>query len=110
MLILRFFECLKWFGRMSFRTMKRVENEMSSAKDYLHLRLFTRKLSDNFFRMWQVFWLGVHRILPVPALPKQWLYTIYPARAGPLYSYGDSAGISPDFPFNLFCNNVTGFC
>jgi hypothetical protein len=54
---------------------------------------------------WQVFWLGPHQM----SLPAGFValgsgmkhLAILPAgRAGEPYSYGDSAGLAPDFPFN----------
>jgi len=54
---------------------------------------------------WQVFWLMPHRL---PSHPRrgQWLKSAGDFRrrlnrmAEAFYSYGDSAGFAPDFPFN----------
>jgi hypothetical protein len=67
-------------------------NLLKEEQGRLHLRLFTRKLSDKIL-MWQVFWLA---LLLSPSRFQWQLITAIKA-----YSYGDSTGLSPDFPFNL---------
>jgi hypothetical protein len=82
----------------------------------LHRSPFTRKLNvclpvGRLFvpmaigEIWQVFWLGVH----FNAFPYFTVAKIKASQSPPLggleeapYSYGDSAGFTPDFPFNLF--------
>lgn len=60
--------------------------------------------------IWQVFWLGLS-FNTFPLL-EQWYKLkafqnplLWRDLGGRPYSYGDSAGITPDFPFNLFRKN-----
>jgi hypothetical protein len=50
---------------------------------------------------WQVFWLSRLLNFPSHSFLEQWLQLF---KSSPTkrrdYSYGDSAGITPDFPFN----------
>lgn len=70
--------------------------------EWYHSRIFkpfTRKLNrDNLIR--QVFWLGLLLYLPA-SLGLQWFEVGANGMLFPKpYSYGDSAGFTPDFPFN----------
>ena len=62
---------------------------------------------DSYREIWQVFWLGVY-FKAFPLIKTVAKFEAFPKplqRRGlgrPLYSYGDSAGLSPDFPFNPF--------
>jgi len=50
--------------------------------------------------IWQVFWL-VSCLLPShPSVEGQWPQCKRFYRTNETHSYGDSAGITPDFPFN----------
>jgi hypothetical protein len=73
MLILRFSEMIKVnIGRMSFRTMKDVEMKKAfCSKTILHLRLFTRKLSDKYMLL-----AGLLACSPVNHLPITFMVTV----------------------------------
>jgi hypothetical protein len=56
--------------------------------------------------IWQVFWLGVYfNAFPLIKIVAKIEASRTPSSGGvgeAPYSYGDSAGFPPDFPFNLF--------
>jgi hypothetical protein len=77
-----------------------------SDQKSLHFLLFTRK-QNNGCCIRQVFWLNFSfRTFPFSG-SKQWLEleTVLCPGQSKFYSYGDSAGITPDFPFNPFAGD-----
>lgn len=81
-------------------------------QQHFTLHAFHPKALNDSICTWQVFWLAPVNHLPIPVKPEQWFEDLtgmwantavenivftYHVKA---YSYGDSAGITPDFPFN----------
>ena len=71
----------------------------------VYIPAFHPKAKLNVVLIWQVFWLGVYfNAFPlIKIVAKIEASRKPPPRKGfgeALYSYGDSAGLTPDFPFN----------